>query len=440
MTKINTSSYVQWFRQSSPYISAHRDKTFVIVCDGEALEHAPTLHWLQDIALLNGLLGVRVVLVHGARPHIDAALNEQGTSSVFHHGLRVTDATTLRTVHAVIGQLRATIEARLSTGLPNAQVDRRRIRVAGGNFVVAKPLGVIDGVDYQHTGEVRRIDHDGISQLLDGGNIVLLSSHGYSPSGESFNLPAEQVAERVAIALAADKLIVLSKHGGIKDASGQTLKQLTCEQLQTMQASGIENTLSPMARTALNAVKNGVERAHLLDYLDDDALLHELFTLEGRGTLVMQSSYDQLRGAQLDDVAGILQLLEPLEAEGVLVKRSREHLEHDIDRFVVIERDGLITACAALYLHNTSQAELACVAVHPDYQGGARGQRLLAHIEQQAKAQGIEQLFVLTTRTADWFVEQGFTPSQPNDLPAEKQPFYNGQRNSKVFIKPLTHS
>lgn len=431
----DTTAYVQWFRQSSPYINAHRGKTFVIMLEGDAIEHENFPTVVQDIALLNSL-GVQLVLVHGARPQIDAALQLLHIESRFHNDLRITDAAALNAVKAAVGMVKADVESRLSVGLPNSPMHGARIRVVSGNFVTAKPLGVIDGVDFQHTGEVRRIEHQAIAELLAQRNIVLLSSAGYSPAGDMFNLAVEDVAQQAAVSLRADKLIILGRHAGLLDADGNTLEDLTCLDLEQL-LPGLKGEPRNHADAALKAVRKGVPRVHLLSYAEDGALLQELFTRAGHGTLISQNAYDQLRAARSDDVAGILELLRPLEEQGILVRRSRELLESEIHRFYVIERDGMITACAALYPYSDDQAELACVAVHSDYRGTNRGAQLLEQIEQEARRRQYKQLFVLTTRTAHWFIEHGFVAGSVSELPQERQHLYNWQRNSKVFFKSL---
>ncbi len=431
----DSTQYVQWFRQSSPYINAHRGRTFVLMFEGDAIEDSNFSNVVQDLALLNSL-GVRLVLVHGARPQIDGALNTLGVTSQFHQGLRITDDTALVAVKAAVGMAKATVESYLSVGLPNSPLHGARMRVVSGNFVTAKPLGVIDGVDFQHTGEVRRLDFKAIREQLDANNIVLLSCIGYSPSGEIFNLAVENVAQHTATSLKADKLLLMGQDEGLRDEQGQVIRELTCGLLEA-DMRRLVGEARKHADAALRSVTHGVPRVHLLSYRQDGALLQELFTREGSGTLVTEDPYDQLRPATIEDVAGILSLLKPLEDDGVLVRRSRELLETELHRFYVIERDGMITACAALYPYSDDQAELACVAVHPEYRRGNRGQQLLKQIEREALRRHYRQLFVLTTRTAHWFVEQGFVAGAVDELPAARQKLYNFQRSSKVFFKAL---
>jgi len=415
----------------------------VLMLEGDAIADDNFAHIVQDIALLNSL-GVRLVIVHGARPQIDLALNVLNIKSQFHGELRITDQAALNAVRAAIGIVKSDIEARLSVGLPNTPMHGARIRVVSGNFVTAKPKGVIDGIDFQHTGEVRRIDRRAIGQQLDLGNIVLLSSCGYSPSGEMFNLAAEDVATQAAISLAAEKLILMGEDEGLpstaaKSADNDTdiISQITTDELSKIivNLSGEHKT---HALSSLTAIKAGINRAHLLSHKVDGALLQELFTHEGAGTLITAGDYEQLRQANIEDVGGILELLTPLEDQGILVRRSREVLETEINRFYVIERDGMIIACAALYPYSTELAELACVAVSSEYRSGQRGDRLLNAISEHAKAENIDKIFVLTTRTAHWFMERGFSEVDISALPQERQSLYNFQRNSKVFIKNIS--
>lgn len=426
------SDYVKWFRHSTPYINTHRDRTFVVLLPGEAIAHPNFNNIVNDIMLLNSL-GVRLVLVHGSRPQIEERLGARGLSSRYHQDLRITDSDTLGCVMDAVGSLRIAIEARLCTLAGQGS----RLRVVSGNFVTAKPIGVIDGVDLHHTGEVRRIDRKAISRHLDDESIVLLSSIGYSPTGEVFNLACEDVAISAASALEADKLILFGPDTGIFDADGHLLRELKPSRalpLLTALGSSLPGSLLAAACKACNA---GLRRSHIISYADDGAMLTELFTRDGGGTLVTQEPFETIRTATIEDVAGLLELLHPLEEAGILVRRSREVLETEIDQFTLVERDGMIIGCAALYPLDEHSAELACVAIHPDYRHGGRGDQLLEHIEAQARARSLTTLFVLTTRTAHWFRERGFEPSSVARLPQQRASLYNYQRNSKVFEKSL---
>lgn len=430
-----TKDYVKWFRNSAPYINAHRGKTFVLMLSGEAIAHSNFANIIHDIALLNSL-GVKLILAHGSRPQIEERVLLRGANSRLVNDLRITDAETLECVKDAAGSLRAQIEALLTMGLANSPMHGSQIRVCSGNFVVAKPIGIRDGNDYEHTGIVRRIDREGIEKQLNDGSIVLLSPIGYSPTGEVFNLSLEDVATQTAISLGADKLIVFSEADGLIDHQGQLIHNCQLSTIRNMLSHEKNNETNQLLRSIINSMDNGVSRCHCVSYTDDGALLQELFTRDGAGTLIAADHYEQLRVASIEDVGGILELIEPLEADGVLVKRSRELLENEISQFTVIERDGMVIACAALYPYTDSTSgEIACVATHPDYRGEDRGVRLMTALEQQAKLNQLTSLFVLTTQTAHWFREQGFIESSQEALPQGKP--YNLQRNSKVFVKTL---
>ena len=443
----NMSEHVEWFRNSAPYIHAHRGKTVVVLFGGEAVENECFHNLINDIALL-GSLGVRVVLVHGARPQIERQLKTLNIESEFVDGLRITTADAMPGVEQAAGQVRMIIESRLSMGLPNTPMADASVRVVSGNFVTAQPYGIRNGVDYCQTGNVRNVDAAAIEKQLNLGNMVLASPIGYSPTGEIFNLRAEDVATDIAIALHADKLIFVMETIGVINRSGELLRQLNLPQAEQwsrdhgvdnelIKAQDIRDTQSHLDNAA-HACRNGVRRVHLVSRNIDGSLLLELYTRDGIGTLVTADNYEGLRTATIDDIGGILELITPLEQQGALVKRSREQLELDIQNFTVIERDGMIIACAALFCFETEKAcELACLAVHPDYQEHGRGNELMQHIEWQARKQHMEEMYTLTTQTMHWFLERGFSESTPDELPMKKKELYNYQRKSRVLRKHL---
>ncbi|HEX5841575.1 MAG TPA: amino-acid N-acetyltransferase [Pseudomonas sp.] len=429
--------HVNWLRHASPYINAHRDCTFVVMLPGEGVAHPNFGNIVHDLVLLHSL-GVRLVLVHGSRPQIEARLASNGLTPRFHRNLRITDGPTLECVIDAVGQLRIAIEARLSMDMARSPMQGSRLRITSGNFVTARPIGVLDGIDYHHTGEVRRIDRKGISRQLDERSIVLLSPLGYSPTGEIFNLACEDVATRAAIELDADKLLLFGAECGLLDEAGKLVRELRPQQVPAhLQRLG-SSYQGELLDAAAEACKAGVRRSHIVSYAEDGALLSELFTRTGNGTLVAQEQFESLREATIEDVGGLMELITPLEDQGILVRRSREVLEREIEQFSIVEREGLIIACAALYqIADSDFGELACLAVNPAYRHGGRGDELLERIEERAREQGLKTLFVLTTRTAHWFRERGFEPSSVDRLPAARASLYNYQRNSQVFEKAL---
>ena len=437
------AALVAWVRQAAPYIHAFRERTFVIAFGGEVLKTEQAQALAQDFNLLASL-GIRLVLVHGARAQIEAELERRGLRSEFHQHLRITDAAALECVKSAMGVTRIEIEALLSQGLPNTPMAGAWMRVTGGNFITAKPIGVVDGVDFQYTGAVRKVNAEEIAADLDQQNVVLISSLGVSPSGEIFNLVTEEVASAVAVALKADKLIFLAQAPGVVDRKGQLLESLTVDELESLlkrrvkQAPEVARVLPEVVR----ACREGVGRVHVLDRQADGAMLMEFFTRAGVGTVVTRTPLVRLREAQVDDVGAILALIAPLEADGTLVKRGRELIEMEINRFSLLEHDGVVVGCAALYPYSASRdqpaaGELACLAVMSDYRRCGYGDQLRLHIEARARKRKLQQLFVLTTRTVHWFVERDYVLSDVSTLPKLKREMYNYQRRSKVLMKTL---
>ncbi len=429
---------VAWVRQAAPYIHAFRGKTFVIAFGGEVIESGVAQALIHDIALLDSM-GIRLVLVHGARPQIDAEMKSRGLTPRFHDGLRITDAETLECVKRALGVTRIEVEAMLSQGLPNTPLAGGFLRVASGNYVSAKPVGIVEGVDYQYTGAVRHVIAEEIRGDLAQENVVLISPIGASPSGEIFNLAWEEVAEAVAVAVKADKLVFLCDAPGVVDKKGMLVDALTADEAQALAKKAKQAPeLTRVLPGAISACRGGVGRVHFLDRKRDGAMLMEFFTREGIGTVMTSAPLARLREASGADVASILALIAPLEADGTLVRRSRERIETEVTHFSVLEHDGVIVGCAALYPFSTEKAgELACLAVMPDYREVGYGDQLRAHIEARAKKAKLKRLFVLTTRTAHWFIERGFAEESVDSLPKSRRELYNFQRRSKVLVKTL---
>jgi amino-acid N-acetyltransferase len=438
-TPQHPESFVRWFRQVAPYLHAFRGRTFVVAFGGEMFaERARFASFIHDISIL-AALGIRLVLVHGARPQIEAELKARGIRSRYAQGLRITDERALQAVKEAAGVLRVEIEALLSQGLPNSPMAGAQIRVASGNYLTARPLGVLKGTDFQFTGAVRKVDGPGIARRLDAGEVVLVPPLGYSPTGEVFNLAWEDVAEGVAVALKSDKLLMYTDRLP-SDAKGEVIAELTAREAESLLSK--KTDLTPATRRAiehaLRAVKDGVGRSHIVTRRAAGSLLLELFTHTGVGTMITAATVETLRQARIEDVQGMLALIEPLEAEGTLVKRSRELLEAEIDNFLVVEHDGVIVGCAALYpFKEEKSAEFACLAVAEGYRDAGYGEDLLKACEERAKRMRIRRLFALTTHAAHWFLEQGFRAADVNALPSRRQALYNWRRGSKVFVKRI---
>ena len=417
---------IETFRSAAPYIYAHQGNVFVITIPNHAVEGEMLADLVQDLALMQ-TLGIKLVLVYAS-----------GVVSSRRARLPVVDARKLQKVQHTIGARQSRIESLFSTGLINTPMAGMKLTTVTGNFVHAKPMGVVDGIDLQFHGEVRRIDTQAILQQLEHGNIVLLSSLGYSPSGECFYLDEYDVATTVAASIPSEKLIFLMDEKTLQNSRKQRIKFLTIKSAQELlsRRKTLNKTLRQYIEFAINACLSRVQRVHLLSTDVPGALLQELYSHDGAGTLITAEHYNDIRPACIEDVGGIINLIEPLEAQEILVRRTREQIELDIHNYDVIERDGFVIACGALHpLKQNKIGEIACLAVHPGYQKEGHGDRLLKHIEQKAWSLGLNSLFVLTTKALHWFRERGYKRSSIQDLPVSKQKTFNYQRNSRVFLK-----
>ena len=449
MSTVFNFTFVPWFRSVAPYIHMHRGKTFVVAVCGEAIAAGKLSLIAQDLALIQSM-GVKLVLVHGFRPQVNEQLAAKGHQPKYSHGMRITDGIALDCAQEAAGQLRFEIEAAFSQGLPNTPMAGSTVRVISGNFITARPVGIIDGVDFQHSGLVRKVDTQGIKQALHMGAMVLLSPFGYSPTGEAFNLTMEEVATSVATAVQADKLIFLTEIPGIAMDATQAISEdnpidtelplAAAEKLlAALPSAQLPTDTAFYLQHCVRACKSGVERSHILPFATDGALLLEVYVHDGIGTMVVDEKLESLREATSDDVGGILQLIEPFEKDGTLVKRDRTEIERDAGNYSIIEHDGVIFGCAALYPYpEKNTAEMAALTVSPQVQGQGDGDKLLKHIEQRAKAQGIQSIFVLTTRTMHWFIKRGFAQVEPDWLPESRKRKYNWDRKSQVLVKKLS--
>ncbi len=448
MSAVFNFTFVPWFRSVAPYIHMHRGKTFVVGVAGEAIEAGKLPNLVQDIALIQSM-GVKIVLVHGFRPQVNEQLRLKGHSARYSHGMRITDSVALDCAQEAAGQLRYEIEAAFSMGLPNTPMAGATVRVISGNFLTARPVGIVDGIDFKHSGLVRKVDVAGIVQTLNAGSLVLLSPLGFSPTGEAFNLTMEEVATSVAVALQADKLLFVTETPGLRvrpnDPAGDDnpidtelsladAKRLLSE----LPAANNPSDLAFYLQHCVKACEGGVERSHILPFAVDGALLLEIYMHAGIGTMVVDEKLEELREATHEDVGGILQLIEPFERDGTLVRRDRTEIERDVGQYSVIEHDGVIFGCAALYPYpEAGTAEMAALTVSPHTQGQGDGEKILKRIEQRARAMGVKSIFVLTTRTTHWFLKRGFVQVDPDWLPESRKRKYNWDRKSQVLVKHI---
>ena len=445
MSLVFPHTFVPWFRSVAPYIHAYRGKTFVVAIAGELIAAGKLGAFAQDMSILHAM-GIKLVLVHGFRPQVNEQLRAKGHVSQFSHGRRITDPIALDCAQEAAGQLRFEIEAAFSQGLPNTPMANATVRVVSGNFLTARPVGIVDGIDFQQSGLVRKVDATAIRRAIESGAVVMLSPFGFSPTGEAFNLSMEDVATSTAIAVKADKLLFLTEVAGIHEVRDDPESPIDTELALADAERLLASLPSPTQPTdiafylqhCVKACRGGVERSHILPFAVDGALLQEVYTHDGIGTMVVDEKLESLREATADDIGGILQLIEPFERDGTLVKRDRTEIERDIAHYIVIEHDGVIFGCAALYPYPDERtAEMAALTVAPGAQEQGDGERLLKRIEHRARELGLESIFVLTTRTMHWFLKRGFHQVDADWLPEARKRKYSHNRRSQVLLKKL---
>ncbi len=435
---MDAEQFIRGFRESSPYIHRFRGQTFVISLEDESLSDGTLSSIASDIALLRSL-GIGVILVFAASSRIGLLLEKNRLEMERTPSGPVTTEKILQIIREAVGSVRFEIESALSGGGDNSSMSGAQLKVVSGNYVIARPMGVINGVDHFFTGKPRHIRTEFIKSHIASGEVVLISPLGVSLSGELFFLDGKDIAQAVAEEIQAQKLLFLMNEEGIPERKERSARELTSKEAKTL--LDLES-LSPNQKEhivrAIDTVSAGVDRVHLVNRLRDGALLLELFTRDGCGILISADPFESIMPATLEDIPGIIEIIRPLEASGILKGRSRETIETDISLFSVTRRDRNIIGCGALYpFPKEKTGELACLAVHPDYRRCGRAGNLLAWFEKRAREEGLESIFVLSTQTGHWFSERGFSPCRVEDLPSSRKDSYNHQRKSLVLKKNL---
>lgn len=473
-------NFIEMFRGSANYIASHRNKLAVFHIPGDLMDENPTgfRDLMNDISL-SWLLGMKIVIVVGCRFQIEKRYNkEESHGRREHMGMVVTDEESLRIVKEEAGYVRFEVERQLARALKGGSswgggrrssgngssngtddVDVGEGNVVSGNFYSAQPFGILDGVDYKYSGFVRRMEANKIHQVHQNRDIVLLTSLGFSPTGEVFNVNTEYLAAYAAGTLGASKVIYFLErdialrhkvHGSsiphLRVNDGRKLLKLNGVRMETkgfvyfdgrsFECETERRFLTKMG-WGMNALKAGVKRVHLISP-NNGGLLQELYTRDGSGTMISGDLYDGIHRATVDDATSIYEVITPLVEKGTLVGRKKAELERDIQQYHVYTRDGLLVACGQLKMFENGYAEIGCLVVNPLYRARGRGDAMLGYLERLCVEAGATNLFVLSTQTMEWFIERGFDEVRVDILPPSRRDTYNYDRGSKIYMKKIS--
>lgn len=414
------------------YIPRYRERTFVLAVDAAIVTSENFANILLDVAVLRSL-NIRVVIVHGAAAEIERLGAEQGVTPSDLEGTGVTDAATLGLALTAANRLTHEILEGLSAN---------DLRAAATNAVIAHPAGILQGVDFQFTGRVERVDGDLLQTLLAHGVVPVVPPLGFDGDGRTFRLNSDSAAVSVAKALKAIKLIYITTEDGLV-VRGEVIRQMKVGDLETLLQKGIGDVLPASvskARHAVAACHAGVERVHVINGREDEGLLAEVFSNEGVGTLVHANEYQQIRAARKSDVPAIQALIRTGVEAGELVERSRPAIERTLADFSVFEIDRNVVGCVALHVDGDERsAELACLYVNPSHEHQGIGRKLVQFVEDRARAIGLTHVYALSTQAFNYFQSKaGFAEGSPDDLsPARREKYYRSGRRSKVLVKRL---
>ncbi len=417
------------------YVPRFRERIFVVAIDGEIVASPNFANILLDLAVLRSL-SIKVILVHGASMQITQLAAERGVAISNADGTGITDEATLRVGLEAITNVMGEIMQGLTS------VD---LRAVYSNAIIAHPAGILGGVDYLSTGRVERVDTKALSLFLNEGIIPVIPPIGYDGEGKTFRVNSDAVALEVAEAMQAMKILYLSAYEGVV-LDGEMVGTLSIPEAEDFVkknrgTGAVEAGLLSKVDHAARACRSRVARVHLLNGLKDEALLSEIFSQEGIGTMIYSNEYQQIRRVYKKDVRAVMTLIRQSVNSEELVKRTRADIVAHLEDYWVLEVDRNLVGCVALHIYpEQSIAELACLYVHKDHEGQGYGRKLMAYTEQVAVEKGIKQVIALSTQTFNYFQQKGgFTEATPDILPPERRKKYDASnRNSKVMVKNVS--
>jgi amino-acid N-acetyltransferase len=440
MDEIKNREQVDLIREVFYYQSRFDGKTIVLKIDYPILSAPHFPQFLKDMAMLRAT-GIEIILVPGAREWIDAVLKEYDIESEYVDGIRIATQDSIPFIRMAAFDVADRLMTLLTAFQANAVI---------GNFVRARGIGVVAGVDFQNSGRVEKILKDPLQQILDQGMIPIFPSIGWNAAGKPYNLASDEIALAVAEALQAEKLFFVTDTDGftedrfrlppglVTNSDGKVARLSLEEAQEVLNLNAGKSDLDlKYLDLALTACRKGTERAHLVDGRMEGAILREIFSNLGVGTMIYGTDYEPIRPMKPDDIGGVLRLMEPLIEEGILIKRTEDELMERQGDFVVYSIDDAVLACAALHDYGEGQGEIAAIATNPMYSHLSMGRKVLSYLIEKAAGAGMTRVFALTTRTVDWFEQLGFVEAPLESLPAKKRDAYNHARKSRIFVLDL---
>lgn len=426
---------VEQIREVFSYIHRFKDSLFVLRIHSGLMDHPQLPQLISDLALLHEN-GIHIIIVPGARKQIDQILDAHNVDTNDCRGVRLSSAEAIPFIKMAAFDVCNRIMTLLSARGKNALI---------GNWVKARSLGVIDGVDYQFTGAVGKVQTDSIAKALNEGYIPIFPCIGWNDTGDAYNISSDELAGSLSISLKSRKLFFIQSKtafqqadlkipSGLSREEGGRISKLTVEKASILLQQNPEMQDISVLSHALKAAESGVDRVHIVNGTIEGVILKEIFSNLGIGSMVFANIYEKIRSMQLEDIPGVLSLMAPLIDKGLLVSRSRRELEEKSKDYVVYAVDDILHGTAALHLYENDQAEIAGLAVDSQYIKLQIGQKLVRFLIEKAEKEGLKKVFVLTTQAYDWFLKLGFKPGSVEDLPASKQKNYNRDRNSRILI------
>jgi amino-acid N-acetyltransferase len=431
--------HVETIREVLSYLEQFRETTFVVKIDNTIVNDPLFSITVKDLCLLHEA-GIRIAIIPGATGRIDEILGSYSIQYRYVKGVRVAGEDAVPFIKMAAFDVANRLMTMLAANGVNAVV---------GNWVRARGVGVIDGVDYKSAGIPEGVRGDTVRKVLEDDMIPVFPCIGWSSVGRPYNVSSNELAVMVATSLGAEKLFFISSRDGFNASSfsvPQTVAVAPGGRIANFSLPDLEEffNLNPgrdkeleFLRRAQRACAAGVERVHILDGRIEGVILKETFSNLGSGTMVYSKSYSGIRPMKLIDVSDVLRLMQPFVERGILLPRTEAQLEEGIADFVVFEVDDSVHACAALHEFPDGQAEIAGIAVDPNFAHLGVGPKIVDYLCDRAKKKGLASVFVLTTQTADWFEKLGFEERDPSILPEKKRQAYNLQRKSRVFSRKL---